>query len=285
MANSSAGRPVAACGGGGQQAEAVQRLGRRQHGVLLGVGATPDREVDQPAQHVHEQPGQRQVGPVGIGGDVEQHDAAGAARAPAVTSGVPSASAAQVGCARSRRGLGQHLAVHLHLVGHRQAGERRAGGERRQRRPAGSRTARRRAGGRRPAARTGSSGSVSPSRLPRPCAGRRSGSAGRPAPPSRPARRAPRPPAAAGRPAPAPTDRACSRVARSPSRSSVIRRQRAAQVVERPGERRVGGWPGRRPAARPAAAASARPAARRSRPTAGLPAPAGSAGCAVPAAA
>ena len=55
-----------------------------------------------------------------------------APRALCVTSGVPSAKVAQVCCGQVGRGLGQHLPVHLHLVRHGEAGERRGVGELRQ---------------------------------------------------------------------------------------------------------------------------------------------------------
>ena len=63
----------------GQQSVAVQYLRRRQHGRLR-RRRHPGRQRHQPTQHLHEQPRQRQIRPVGIGSDMEQHDPPGAQR-------------------------------------------------------------------------------------------------------------------------------------------------------------------------------------------------------------
>jgi hypothetical protein len=111
----------------GQQPVAIQRFGRRQDGVV-GDRCHARRQCDEPAQHVHEQAGQRQIGPVGIGGDVEQHDAS---RPPGSLGDQRSAVGQRrpgVGTKVSRR-FREHLAVDLHLLRNGQASERRAGAE------------------------------------------------------------------------------------------------------------------------------------------------------------
>ena len=137
-----------------------------------------------------------------------------------VTSGVPSASVAQVCPARSARRLGQHLPVDLHLVRHGQAGERRAGAERRQpgRLAPGQRAAKL------PVAAEQLHRQQRVGLADRLFGGARAGEADQQAAllhPARSARRAPAP-AGSGRSARISTDSSrCSRVARSASRTSV----------------------------------------------------------------
>ncbi len=113
-----------------QGREPVQRFRRREHGVRRRARHA-DRQLHQTSQHVDEQAGQRQVGPVGVGGDVEQHDPPGAPR----LLGDQRRAVGQRRPAMLRQGgggLGQHLSGHLDLVGYGEAGERRGvaeGGE------------------------------------------------------------------------------------------------------------------------------------------------------------
>ncbi len=266
---------------GRQQPVAIQRLGRRQHRVV-GRRRHAGRQRDQPAQHIHEQPGQRQVGPVGVGGDVEQHDAAGAARRlrhqrRAVGQCRPG-MAGKVG-----RWFGQHLSVDLHLVRHA-AGRRTANSPgtapRRRVRP---RTARRQAG-------------VAAEQLHRQqrigladrlFGGARSGEADQQAALLHPVRQCVA--LGTGRQRPVRQDQHRQLALQQRRKIGLAhlgeRRQRAAQVIQRPGERRIGGGQVAGEQCPPGGDASARPAARPTRRSAGLPAPAGSAGCAIRAAA
>ena len=118
-----------------QQAEAVQHLQGCQHvgrggGIgILGVAgqtvhaAAQIAEAGDAAQHLNEQAGQRQVRPVRIGGDVEEHQLAVAAlggrhQRRAVLQPRPHL---HVGTERGR--IGQHLAVDEDVGARRQAGE------------------------------------------------------------------------------------------------------------------------------------------------------------------
>ena len=118
-----------------------------------------------------------------------------------------------------------------------------------------------------PSSFTGISGSVSPNG----CSAVRGPAKRISRPPcstqSRQLRRAPRPPAAACRPGSARTGRACSSVVQVALAHLGVRRQGAAQVIQRPGERRVGGGDVAGEHARPAGGASARRAAPPSRRT------------------
>ena len=98
-------------------------------GQLLGVGLRRAGRDRQPLQHLHEKPRQRQRRPFGVGGDVEQHDLPLRPSACAVTSGVPSASAAMVRSARSGSGCAITCALDAHIVGDWQPGEGRVLGE------------------------------------------------------------------------------------------------------------------------------------------------------------
>ena len=115
-------------------AEAVEHAGRRHHldlaaagaagagGSVVGGGGGAGERDDAP-EHVDEGAGQRQVGPAGVGGDVEQHEqplaaALGGDQRRAVGERRPGA----VGEQRIR--LRQHLPRHGDVVGHRHAVER-----------------------------------------------------------------------------------------------------------------------------------------------------------------
>ena len=116
----------------GEAAEAVQRLIRRQQRIV-GHARHPGGQVNQAAQHVHEQPGQRQVGPVGVARHMEQHHPPLAVRRRrhqrrAVLQPGPGPPG------QLRRRLGQHLPGDQHLRRDGQADERgcgREGGQRR----------------------------------------------------------------------------------------------------------------------------------------------------------
>ena len=206
MANSSAGSPVAACGGS-QQPVAVQRLRRRKNGVV-GVGATPAERATSRRSMSTNRPGQRQVRPVGVGGDMEQHDPPGAPRRlrhqrRAVRQRRP--GVARRGRPTVRPAPGGSPSPRPAPPARRTASSRGTAPAR----PARSRTARRPAADRRPAACTGISGSVSPigcsavrgpaKRISSPPFSTHAASASRSAPP-----------AAAGRPGPARRSRAAA---------------------------------------------------------------------------
>ena len=118
--------------GGAGLAETVKSFDRGEFlaARLLGAGDAVG-EFDQAAEHVDEQAGERQVGPVGIGGDVEQHDAAGAARGVGDQGrAVGEASPGRLG--EVHAGGGEDLAGDADLGGYGEAGEgggRREGGE------------------------------------------------------------------------------------------------------------------------------------------------------------
>ena len=183
----------------------------------------------------------------------------GAARRPAVTSGVPSASVAQVWLARSAPGSASTWRVTCTSAGTARPANGEPAGTARGR-PACSRTSRRRAGGRRPADAPAAAG---PSRR-RLFGGARAGEADQqPAflHPFRSARRVPARRQRRDRPGPARKSRASS-VLQVALAQLGEGGEGAPQIIQRADQRRIGASRHRRRAARPAAAASARPAAR-----------------------
>ena len=149
--NSSAASPVAACGGGDKQPEPVQRLGRRQDGVSRHCGRTPADSATSRRSISTNRPdsGRFDQSALAVTWNSTIRPAPARRR---VTSGVPSASVAQVWAASVRRGFGEHLPGHRHVRRNRAARRTASRAGTAPSRPAGSRTARRRAGGRRPAA-------------------------------------------------------------------------------------------------------------------------------------
>ncbi len=77
---------------------------------------------DQPPEHVHEQARQRQVGPIGIRRDVEQHDAAGALGCLGHQRRAVRQRRPGMRC-QIRTGLGQHLTGNGNLTGNPKPGE------------------------------------------------------------------------------------------------------------------------------------------------------------------
>jgi hypothetical protein len=109
-----------------------QPPGRQDAGAGFAAARNCAGELHHAAQHVDEMAGNRQVGPAGLGGDMEQHDPAGAALAgchqrSAVSKAGPGARG------KIRRWLGQNLAANGNVAGRRQSGKgsgRRIGGQR-----------------------------------------------------------------------------------------------------------------------------------------------------------
>ena len=120
-------------------AEAVQHLLRRQWlRRLFGVfGSDAMREADQPVQHVHEQAGERQIGPIGVGCHMKQHNPPSPARGfrhqrCAIGELGPDLRTI-LGAAEHRSRGCQHLPCDPHILRHRQTGKRRLRVEGRQR--------------------------------------------------------------------------------------------------------------------------------------------------------
>ena len=109
------------------------RIGGGACGLFAGDQATGGgRHVGQPLEHFNEQAGKRQVRPVGIGGNMEQHHqplafGSGSHKRGAVLEAGPDARRQRGG------GFGQHLALHLDGRIGGQTGERRVFGKRGQR--------------------------------------------------------------------------------------------------------------------------------------------------------
>ena len=123
---------VRAVGGGrrrGKLAEPVQRLGRRERRPsACSPAATPTESATSRRSISTNRPDSGRFDQSALA-VTWNSTIRPAPRAAWVTSGVPSASRAQVASVRSRARLGQHLAGHPHLVRHGQAGERRGGGK------------------------------------------------------------------------------------------------------------------------------------------------------------
>ena len=140
--------------GRAKRAKTIQRQCRRQRSgrcrprrrlLVAALQLGQSRQPRDAPQHVHEQPGQRQVRPVGICRDVEQHDpplARFLRRHQGRAVGQPRPDA---GAVRQQRRIGQHLTRDAHVLGEFQAEKRAVVLERGQRL--------RRAPGKRPAER------------------------------------------------------------------------------------------------------------------------------------
>lgn len=115
-------------------------VGRRLHQAAVGgehpVGADEaveslagaDAEIDDAAQHLHEETGERQAGPARVGGGVDEQDVA-VARLAAGDDRRAVGEARQCRLGEVRARLGQHLAIDQRLLADVEPGEEAVGGE------------------------------------------------------------------------------------------------------------------------------------------------------------
>ncbi len=203
----------------------TRRASRAAASVASLAAVTPWLIADDAPQHLDEQPGQREVGPVGVRRRVHQHDPA----PPALFGGDERRAVGQPrpGLAGELDvGLGQHLARHRHVGRDRQPGKRAVRARTAPASPAAPTTSRRRSCGRR-----GAAAPAAGCRPSRPGAARQSAAACRPhrpifrSPPLRPAN------PGSNRRRSAPRAGASSRSAAWPRRTSVNGCQRAFEVI------------------------------------------------------